>query len=124
VSELIDKVIDTQRTQIGKTKSQVLKTIKLFDIADFEVASLWPADLAEFANQVVEGEHRPAEHSPATTAYDMSHLSGCLNLARPNFAIPFDKRGVEEARETTTTPGITGKSKKEQDVPILVNWMR
>ena len=117
VSELFDKVIDTQRKQMGKTKSQVLKTIKLFDVADFEVASLRPADLVEFANQVAEGEHGPAGRSPSTTANYMSHLSGCLNLARPAFAIPFDKRVVEEARETTSTLGITGKSKKRTRRP-------
>jgi len=79
VSELIDKVIDTQRKQMGKTKSQVLKTIKLFDVTDFEVASLRPADLVEFANQVAEGEHGPAGRSPSTTANYMSHLPGCLS---------------------------------------------
>ncbi|SHE54697.1 hypothetical protein SAMN05444279_1043 [Ruegeria intermedia] len=119
VQELIDQVIATQRKEMGKTKSQVLNTIKLFDVADLEVTSLRPSDLVEFAIQVAEGEHGSAARSPATTSNYMSHLAGCLRLARPAFDVPFDKRVIEEARETTTSLGITGKSKKRTRRPSI-----
>ncbi|WP_271947786.1 site-specific integrase [Ruegeria faecimaris] len=121
VRELIDKVVAMQRKEMGKTKAQVLNTIKRFDVADFEVTSLRSADLVEFANQVAEGEHGSAARSPATTANYMSHLSGCLRLARPAFNVPFDKSIIAEARETTTSLGITGKSKKRTKRPSMTD---
>lgn len=102
---------------MGKTKAQVLSTIKGFAIADFEVASLRSADLVEFANQVAEGKHGSAARSPAATANYMSHLSGCLKIATPAFDVPFDKSIIEEVRETTTFLGITAKSKKRTKRP-------
>ncbi|AML52298.1 site-specific integrase [Falsihalocynthiibacter arcticus] len=119
VSELIDKMVASHHKKMGKTKSQVLKTIQNFNIADFEVTSLRPSDLIEFATQVAEGAHGAGARSPATTANYLSHLSGCLKLARPVFDIPFDKNILEEARETTTALGITGKSKKRTRRPSL-----
>ncbi|WP_127111644.1 tyrosine-type recombinase/integrase [Shimia sediminis] len=119
VGELIDRVVEKHHKDMGKTKTQVLKTIKHFEVADFEVASLRPSDLVEFATQVAEGQHGPANRSPATTANYMSHLSGCLNLARPAFDVPFDKQVMQQARETTTILGITGKSKKRTRRPSV-----
>lgn len=119
VGELIDKVVATQRKKMGKTKVQVLKTIKLFDVAGYEVASLRPSDLVKFAIEVAEGNHGASVRTPATTANYLSHLSGCLRLARPAFDIPFDKRIIEEARETTSSLGLTGKSKKRTRRPSM-----
>ncbi|GAB5436838.1 tyrosine-type recombinase/integrase [Falsiruegeria mediterranea] len=119
VGELIEKVIAAQHKEMGKTKSQVLRAIQQFDLADYEVASLRSPDLVEFALEVAEGKLGSAARTPATTANYLSHLSGCLKLARPAFDIPFDRRIMEEARETTTSLGVTGKAKKRTRRPSM-----
>ncbi|WP_170358650.1 tyrosine-type recombinase/integrase [Ruegeria arenilitoris] len=120
VGELIDRVVKLNRKDMGKTKCQVLDTIKRFDVANYDVTSLRTADLVEFATEVAEGKHGSAARSPATTANYLSHLSGCLKLAKPAFDIRFNKQILEEARETTTALGITGKSKKRTRRPSMV----
>ncbi len=118
VSSLVDLVSSKQR-DMGKTKAQVLKTIKSFAIADYEVTSLKSADLVEFATQVAEGMHGPQARSPATTANYLSHLTSCLCLAEPGFDIPFDDTIARKARRSAAILGLIGKSRKRTRRPTI-----
>lgn len=118
VASLVDLVSSKQR-DVGKTKAQVLTTIKSFAIAEHEVTSLTSADLVEFATQVAEGMHGPQARSPATTANYLSHLTSCLCLAEPGFDIPFDDTIVRKARRSAAILGLIGKSRKRTRRPNL-----
>lgn len=111
---LVDRCVTIHRKTMGKTKRQVLNTIQKFPIAELEVSSLRTSDLVEFAEQVADGLHGEAPRSPATAANYLSHLSGCLRLARPVFDIPFEKSVLTETREVVNSLGIVGKSKRGQ----------
>jgi hypothetical protein len=65
---VIDRYVDESIKEIGRTKAQVLRAIKSYDIANKNCSKIGSEDIVAFANQLV------AKVTPQTVANYLSHL--------------------------------------------------
>jgi hypothetical protein len=65
---VIDRYVDESIKEIGRTKAQVLRAIKSYDIANKSCSKIGSEDIVAFANQLV------AKVTPQTVANYLSHL--------------------------------------------------
>ena len=75
LGDVIDRYITESQREIGRTKAQVLRTIKSYDIAELRCSQVTSTDLVAFARALPGG--------PATRQNYLSHLSAVFKLARP-----------------------------------------
>jgi hypothetical protein len=80
LSETIDRYIAASKQDLGRTKQQVLNSIKRHDIANMKCDEITSADIIAFAEEVLVGR------APQTVASYLSHLSGVFAIARPAWA--------------------------------------
>lgn len=117
LKDAIDKFLANHEKVIGKTKAQVLRTIREeFDIADMACADIGSAELVEFAQQVLG---RPGVTSASTVNNYMSHLSPIFAIANPAWGIPLKDSAMKDAQKICKQLGIVSKSKERDRRPTL-----
>lgn len=114
LAEAIDKYVDQSVKEIGRTKAQVLRTIKGFAIADKPAGEIGSDDLVAFAQELAAGGR-----TPATVGNYMSHLSAVYAVAQPAWKIPLDRQAMKDAQAVLHRLGSTGKSLKRNRRPTL-----
>ncbi len=67
--------MDESIKEIGRTKAQVLRAIKSYDIANKNCSKIGSEDIVAFANQLV------AKMTPQTVANYLSHLGAVFAVA-------------------------------------------
>lgn len=110
---VIDVYIRESVKKIGRTKAQVLKAIKGYDIANASCSQIGTTDVVAFATQLV------AKMTPQTVANYLSHLGAVFAVAKPAWGYPLDPRVVKEAFVVTKRLGITSKSRQRDRRPTL-----
>ena len=75
-----DRYTDESIKKIGRTKAQVLRAIKSYDIANKTCSEITSADVISFANQLV------VNVTPQTVANYLSHLAAVFAVAKPAWA--------------------------------------
>lgn len=113
LSDAIDRYINESVTKVGKTKAQVLRTIKTFDIAEMACASITSPDLVDFAREISVGR------TPATVSGYLSHLSAVFAIAQPAWGVPLDRQAMKDAFVVCNRLGLTGKSKQRSRRPTI-----
>lgn len=114
LSDAIDKYIQSSRKKIGRTKTQVLNTIKTeYDISDKDCADIGAQDLVSFAAELGD------RASPATVLNYMSHLGAVFAIAKTAWNMPLDQSAYKEAMAATKRLGITGKAKSRDRRPTI-----
>ena len=113
LSAAIDIYITESVKEIGRTKAQVLRSIREYDIADKFCADIESHDIVQFAREL--GSTR----TPATVMNYMSHLGAIFAVARPAWGIPLDQQAMKDAFVVCNRLGITGKAKKRDRRPTL-----
>ena len=68
--------------KIGRTKAQVLRAIKTYDIANKRCSDIASVDVIAFANRLV------VKVKPQTVANYLSHLAAVFAVAKPAWAYP------------------------------------
>jgi integrase len=111
LSEVIDRYIKDSVSEIGRTKAQVLKTIKDFDIADRKCSEIKSPALVEFA--------RALEVQPQTRANYLSHLGAVFRVARPLWGYPLDIEQMNDAVVAMRKIGTISKSHARERRPTL-----
>jgi integrase len=111
LGDVIDKYIAESERTIGRTKAQVLRSIKGYDIADLRCSQIASADLVAFAQSIEAG--------PATRQNYLSHLSAIFAIARPAWGFPLDQQAVKDALTVTKRLGVTAKGKSRDRRPTL-----
>jgi len=111
LSDVIDRYIAESERAIGRTKAQVLRSIKGYDLARLRCSQITSADLVAFAQSIEVG--------PATRQNYLSHLSAIFAIARPAWSYPLDERAVKDALKVTKRLGITAKGKSRERRPTL-----
>ena len=109
----IDRYVSTSVKEIGRTKAQVLRTIKTFPIADLLCSEIHSPDVIELATAL--GKTR----TPQTVANYLSHLGAVFAVARPAWGYPLDDQVVRDAFRVSKRMGITGKSVHRDRRPTL-----
>lgn len=111
LSEVIDRYIKESEHEIGRTKAQVLATIKDFDIADRKCSDIKSPALVEFA--------RSLDVQPQTRANYLSHLGAVFRVARPLWGYPLDVQEIKDAMVAMRKLGTIKKSNERDRRPTL-----
>lgn len=113
VGAMIDKYVEESRKDIGRTKAQVLETIKRYDLAKLGAADITSRDVLNFAKDLARSV------KPQTVGNYLSHLAAVLRLARPVWDIQLDPSVMKDAFVAAKDMGLTSKSEKRIRRPSL-----
>lgn len=117
LGDAIDRYITESMSEIGKTKAQVLRTIRTeYDIGDMPCDKIESPDIVAFVREL---HKRPDLSSPATALNYLSHLSAVFADARPLWGYPLDEQAMKDAQRVCTRHGLTSKSNKRTRRPTL-----
>jgi hypothetical protein len=86
LANAIDRYIAETNKVIGRTKAQVLASIKQYDIASMDCGEIQSDHIVKFANELLAGGHQPA-----TVGNYISHLAAIFAIARPAWATALTK---------------------------------
>src|SRR5258708_11385738 len=113
LATVIDRYVDESIKEIGRTKAQVLRAIKSYDIANKNCSKIGSEDIVAFANQLV------AKMTPQTVANYLSHLGAVFAIAKPAWKYPLDQSAMKGAFVVTKRLGISSKSRERDRRPTL-----
>jgi integrase len=111
LAETIDRYIAESKRKIGRTKAQVLRTIKTYDLAEMRCSQITSADLAAFA--------RALPVQPQTVGNYLSHLGAVFAVAKPAWGYPLDRQAIKDAFVVSKRLGVTSKSRARNRRPTL-----
>jgi integrase len=109
--QAIDVYVRENERAIGRTKAQVLRSIKGYDIADMRCGKITSADIVEFVKSI------PA--SPATRQNYLSHLRAIFAIAKPAWGYPLDRQAIKDAFIVAKRLGIIRKGSERDRRPTL-----
>lgn len=113
LASVIDRYTEESVKDIGRTKTQVLRAIKRYDIANQQCSTITSADIIAFANQLV------SKVTPQTVANYLSHLAAVFAIARPAWGYQLDQNAMKDAFVVAKRLGITTKSRARDRRPTL-----
>lgn len=113
LADAIDKYVETSLKAIGRTKAQVLRSIKDYDIANMDCGAITSSDIVAFGEQL--GKTR----KPQTVSNYLSHLGAVFAIAKPAWGYPLDPQAMQDAIKVSSRLGLTGKSKKRTRRPTM-----
>lgn len=110
---VIDRYTDESIKKIGRTKAQVLRTIKNYDIANKRCSEITSTDVVALANELI------VNVAPSTVGNYLSHLGAVFAVAKPAWAYPLDQTAMKDAFVVARRLGIAGKSRERDRRPSL-----
>lgn len=110
LADVIDQYNLEKMKEHGKTKTQVLRTIKA-SIGHLHCSEIDSPRLVEFARSI--------KATPQTVGNYFSHLAAVFTVARPAWGYPLDMQAMADARVVLTKMGISGRSKSRFRRPTL-----
>lgn len=111
LGDVIDKYIAESQRAIGRSKAQVLRTIKSYDIADMRCSHITSADIVSFAQALPAG--------PATRQNYLSHLRAIFAIAKPAWGYALDQQAIKDAFAVAKQLGVTAKGRSRDRRPTL-----
>ena len=111
LKDVIDQYNLEKHKEHGKTKTQVLNTIKDAEIGALCCSEVTSQQLVAFAQAI--------DAQPSTRGNYMSHLASIFSVARPAWGYPLDKQAIDDARVVLDKMGLIGKSKQRTRRPTL-----
>lgn len=113
LADVIDRYTRESVKEFGRTKAQVLNSIKEYDLADMICTEIRSQDIVSFAKEI------GATRAPSTVSNYLSHLGAVFTLARPAWGIELDQQAIKDAFVVCGRLGITGKSRSRDRRPTL-----
>lgn len=113
LADAIDKYLSEKRS-IGRTKEQVLRSIKTYSIASMDSRSIRSAAIVSFADELLAGDRKPQ-----TVANYISHLAAIFRDAKAAWGIDLDYAEMQSAQRVLTRLEKTTKSTKRDRRPTL-----
>ena len=113
LASVIDRYTEESVKDIGRTKTQVLRAIKRYDIANQQCSTITSADIIVFANQLV------SKVTPQTVGNYLSHLAAVFAIARPAWGYQLDQNAMKDAFVVAKRLGITTKSRARDRRPTM-----
>lgn len=111
---VIDRYMDESKKEMGRTKKQVLNTLKNdFDISDMPCSTIDSSTITSLAKEL--GKTR----GPATVANYLSHLGAVFAIARAAWKYPLDPAVMKDGNLVAKKLGLTGKGKERDRRPTL-----
>jgi len=109
--QAIDLYVEENERTIGRTKTQVLRSIKSYDIAEMRCSKITSADIVQFVKSI------PA--SPATRQNYLSHLGAIFAIAKPAWGYPLDRQAIKDAFIVAKRLGIIRKGSERNRRPTI-----
>lgn len=119
VGDTIDRYIGDSHRDLGRTKSQVLRSIKKYDIGDLGAGDVGSEDIVRFARELAATGMKPQ-----TVQNYLSHLSAVFAIAKPAWGIPLDREAMKDAFVVAKRLGLTSKSDKRGRRPAMAELDR
>lgn len=104
LSFVIDEYLAVTQKVPGRTKAQVLSSIKTYPLASLKCSEVNSQAICNFVDQLSVGR------APQTVENYLMHLSGIFRLARPKWGYPLDMQALRDARIVARDLNQTGKS--------------
>ncbi|WP_026793162.1 site-specific integrase [Pleomorphomonas oryzae] len=114
LEKAIEKYEATARKPFGKTKVQVLNSLKAWPIGQEACIALDSQKLVEFGQWLLDGDREPS-----TVGNYISHLASVFAVAKPAWGIPLDMEAMEGARAVMTRLGIIARPKERTRRPTI-----
>lgn len=111
LKDAIDRYRRESKRDIGRTKTQVLRTIE-----DAPIGSL---KCSEVTSQAIVGFAQTLEVQPQTVSNYMSHLAAVFTVAKPAWGYPLDVTQIDDARVVLKKLGQSGRSNKRDRRPTI-----
>lgn len=99
--------------RLGRTKSQVLRSLQELPIADMRCSEIRSHHIVDMARSLAETRH------PSTVASYMSYLGAVFEIARPGWNWPLDNQAMQDALVVAAKQGLTGRSDQRDRRPTL-----
>lgn len=109
----IDRYLAESLKAIGRTKAQVLRSIKGYEIAEKPCSQIGSADIVAFAKELSNGRQ------PQTVGNYLAHLSSVFAIAKPAWGYELDARHMEAAQKVLKRLGAVSKSKQRDRRPTI-----
>lgn len=113
LAEVIDRYVRETRRTYGRTKEQVLRSIKTYDLASKPCSEVTSAEIVAFARDLSIGRQ------PQTVGNYLAHLSSIFAIARPAWGYPLDAAEMAAAQVVLKRLGLTSKSRSRDRRPTL-----
>jgi integrase len=113
LAQAIDRYVLESRREIGKTKAQVLRSIKTYLIAEMPCDQITSPDIVAFAAELSAGR------KPQTVGNYISHLAAIFAIAGPAWGIRLDPAAMASAQKVMRRLGTTAKSASRDRRPTL-----
>lgn len=113
LADAIDRYTSTTKKAIGRTKAQVLRTIKDGPLGALRCGDVTSRDSMDYA-QVLG-----ASAKPQTVNNYMSHLAAVFAIARPAWGFDLDQGVMADAQKVMKRLGLTAKSQERDRRPSL-----
>jgi integrase len=107
----IERYIVESKHDIGRTKAQVLRTIKADDIGSMLCSKVDSPALLAFARRL--------GGKPQTVQNYLSHLGAVFAIARPAWGYPLDQQAIKDTFVVGKKLGVTGKSQPRERRPTI-----
>ncbi len=113
LADAIDRAIE-EDARVGRTKAQVLRSIKEYPIARMVCGEIGSANIVAFARELASGDRKPQ-----TVGNYLSHLGAIFAIAKPAWGYPLDQQAMKDAFTVVRRLGLSGKSGKRDRRPTL-----
>lgn len=115
LGEVIDTYISDMEKGIGRTKAQVLRSVKSSPLGALRCSKITSVELVDFVRKKIADDRV----KPQTAANYLSHIGAVFSIARPAWGFPLDPQAMENAWIVTKKLGLTGKSRQRDRRPTL-----
>lgn len=111
LKQAIERYVAESQRQIGKTKTQVLRTIMSSELAGLRCSKITSADIVSFAQEL--------NCQPQTRANYLAHLSSIFAVAKPAWQYELDYDAMKAAQTVCKRLGITTRARERDRRPSL-----
>lgn len=111
LADVIDQYNLEKLKEHGKTKTQVLRTIKNSSLGKLRCSQVGSPQLVEYLQSI--------DATPQTRGNYMAHLSSVFMVAKPAWGYPLDPQAMVDARVVCRKLGLSSRSKERNRRPTL-----
>lgn len=109
--DAIDKYLTDTRKDLGKTKAQVLRSVKADEIGATRCSQVNSQVILAFLNRLTG--------QPQTKGNYLSHIAAVIRVAKPAWGYPLDVSELDSARVVAEHLGIVSRSNRRDRRPTL-----
>jgi integrase len=113
LKDVIEQYELESKRELGRTKKQVLKTIRESDIGQLRCSEATSPALVAWAQEL------GTDKEPQTVQNYVSHLASVFAIARPAWGYPLDQQAMADARAVMAKMHITARSGSRDRRPTL-----